>query len=196
MLKYDRITLLRLAVFLLSLAPLLLLAGEGWRGGLGANPIETVTRTLGEWALRFLLLTLCITPLRWLTGVNALIRLRRMLGLYAFFYASLHLVSYIVLDQFFYWPEIIADILKRPYITFGMTCFMLLVPLAATSTNKMIKRLGGRRWQRLHRLVYPAAIAAVLHFTLMVKADLREPLVYAAVLAVLLGARLYRRYLA
>lgn len=177
------------AIFLLCLVPLALLAANALTGGLGANPIEAINRTLGDWALRFLLITLAVTPLRRLAGWNGLARFRRMLGLYAFFYAGLHVASYVVLDHFFDWPEIWADIVKRGYITIGLLTLLLLVPLAVTSTNAMIRRLGGRKWQRLHRLVYPAAALAVLHFYMMVKADWREPVLYAAILALLLGVR-------
>lgn len=175
-------------VFLAALAPLAWLLYAALGGHLGVNPIETVTRTLGDWALRFLLLTLVITPLRRLSGWRWPMRLRRMLGLYAFFYTSLHLASYIVLDQFFYWPEIWSDIIKRPYITVGMISFILLIPLAITSTSGMMRRLG-RNWQRLHRLVYPIAIGGVLHYYMLVKADTREPLIYAGILLLLLLAR-------
>ncbi len=174
------------------IACLLPLAWLGWRavsGGLGANPIEAIIRYNGDWALRMLLITLAVTPLRERLGWVWLIRVRRMLGLYAFFYATLHLLSYVVLDQFFAWGEILADILKRPYITIGMTCFALLIPLAVTSTNAMVRRLGGRRWKRLHRLVYLIGIGAVVHYYMLVKADVREPLLYGAILALLLGYR-------
>lgn len=177
--------------FALCLLPLALLGLDAAAGQLGANPIEKVTRTLGDWTLRFILLTLAVTPARRLLGWNWAMRLRRMLGLFAFFYAGLHLASYVVLDQFFAWGDIWKDIVKRPYITVGMVCFVLLAPLAATSTNAMIRRLGGRNWQRLHRLVYPAAILAVLHFYMLVKADIREPLLYASLVAALLGWRLW-----
>lgn len=183
--------LIKLTVFITALLPLAWLITATFSGNLGANPIEAITRSLGEWALRFLLLTLTITPLRKLTGWRSLLRYRRMLGLYAFFYASLHLLSYIVLDQYFYWPEIWADILKRPYITVGMSSFLLLVPLAVTSTRGWIRRLG-RHWQQLHRVVYLSAIGAVLHYYMLVKADTREPLVYAGILSILLLARLKR----
>lgn len=176
-------------LFVLCLLPLAWLVYRGLGGGLGANPIEAVIRFNGDWALRFLLITLAVTPLRRLSGWRGLIRLRRMLGLYAFFYACLHLLGYVVLDQFFDWAAIWADILKRPYITVGMFSFALLVPLAATSTNAMMRRLG-RHWQRLHRLVYLIGIGGVLHFYMLVKADTREPLIYAAILAVLLAMRL------
>lgn len=183
-----RFAQIKLSLFLLSLIPLLWLTYGALADGLGANPVETITRTLGDWALRFLLLTLTATPLRRLTGWGWPLRLRRMLGLYAFFYALLHLGSYIVLDQFFYWPEIWADILKRPYITIGMAAFVMLIPLAVTSNVSMMRRLG-RHWQRLHRLVYPIAIGAVVHYLLLVKVLSMEPLLYAAILAMLLLAR-------
>ncbi len=180
---------LKVGLFILALLPLAWLGYRAFSGGLGANPIETVTRELGDWALRLLLLTLACTPLRRLTGQAWPLAFRRMLGLFAFFYTTLHLLSYLVLDQFFYWPDIWADILKRPYITIGMSAWLLLLPLAVTSNRRAIRRLG-RNWQRLHRLVYPIAALAVLHFYLLVKADVREPLVYGGVLAVLLLLRL------
>jgi sulfoxide reductase heme-binding subunit YedZ len=177
-------------LFAACLAPLAALVWAGFRGDLGANPVETITHETGQWALRLLLATLAVTPLRRLTGWNPLLRVRRMLGLFAFFYAVLHLATYLWLDQFFDWGAVLADVLDRPYITIGFAAFLLLVPLAATSTDAMVRRLGGRRWQRLHRLVYPAAGLAVLHFLWLVKADLREPLIYAGLLALLLAARL------
>lgn len=183
-------TLLKSVVFAASLLPLAWLLWLAVSDGLGANPIEALTRYTGGWALRFLLITLALTPLRHLANLPKLMTLRRMLGLYAFFYACLHVSVYFGLDQFFAWREILADITKRPYITVGFTAFVLLVPLALTSTQNMMRRLG-RHWKRLHRLVYPAAIAAVLHFIWLVKADLREPLIYAAVLIYLLGYRIY-----
>lgn len=148
-----------------------------------------MTRGLGTWALNFLLITLAVTPLRRLTGWSWLAPLRRMLGLYAFFYALLHLSTYLWLDQFFDWPEIFKDIFKRPFITAGMLAFLLLVPLAITSNGAAIRRLGGKRWQALHRSVYVIGIIAVLHYAWMVKLDISKPLIYAAILAVLLGAR-------
>jgi sulfoxide reductase heme-binding subunit YedZ len=180
-------------VFAACLAPFAWLVWLGASGGLGANPIEAAVRYCGDWALRFLLIALAVTPLKAVTGWAAVMRFRRMLGLFAFFYVVLHVAGYVGLDQFFAWKAIWADVVKRRYITFGMLAFVLLVPLAATSTKGMIKRLGAVRWQRLHRLVYPAAILAVVHFFMMVKADVREPAIYAAVLAVLLGARLALR---
>ena len=152
-----------------------------------------MTRGLGTWALNFLLITLAVTPLRRLTGGSWLAPLRRMLGLYAFFYALLHLTTYLWLDQFFDWPAILKDIFKRPFITAGMLCFLMLVPLAATSNGAAIRRLGGRRWQALHRSVYVIGIVAVLHYAWMVKLDISKPLLYAGILSVLLGARLWWR---
>jgi sulfoxide reductase heme-binding subunit YedZ len=180
-------------VFVLALTPLALLAWKATHGGLGAHPQEFVNRFFGDWALRFLLIALSVTPLRGLTGWNALARFRRMMGLYAFFYACLHVTSYVAVDQFFDWAAIGKDIVKRNYITVGMVTFSLLIPLAATSTDGMLRRLGGPRWKKLHRLVYVAGIAGVFHFYMMVKADVREPLIYAAILAVLLGYRVVQR---
>lgn len=185
----KRFIWIKLLVFLLSLLPAAGLAAGLFTGGLGANPVEAITHSTGEWALRLLLLTLAVTPLRRLTGYGSLIRLRRMLGLFAFFYAALHLSTYVALDQFFDAAAIVKDVVKRPYITAGFLGFVLMAPLAATSTAGMIRRLGGRRWQQLHRLVYPCAIAAVVHFLWLVKADLTEPLLYAGVLTALLGYR-------
>ncbi|MBF0129775.1 MAG: sulfoxide reductase heme-binding subunit YedZ [Alphaproteobacteria bacterium] len=152
------------AVFVLCLVPLAVLLARGAAGGLGANPIEALTRGLGDWALRLLVLTLALTPVRRLTGWTALARFRRMLGLFAFFYAALHVTSYVALDQFFDWRAIGLDIVKRRYMTVGMVAFALLLPLALTSTGAMIRRLGAARWKRLHRLVYVAGAAAVLHY--------------------------------
>lgn len=176
-------------IFILCLLPLVLLCVNFLQDNLGANPFEVLTRSTGEWTLRFLLITLAMTPLRQLTGSPWPLRLRRMLGLFSFFYVCVHLMTYIVLDHFFDWDEILRDIIKRPYITFGMLAFILLVPLAMTSTNKMMKRLG-RRWKSLHKLVYLVAILGVLHFTLLVKADLREPIIYAVILLTLFVIRL------
>lgn len=179
----------KVLLFLVCPLPLALLAWDATHDLLGANPIEAVTRTLGDWTLNFLLITLTVTPLRRLTGWNWLLRLRRMLGLFTFFYACLHVTSYLWLDQFFDWTEIATDIVKRPFITAGFVAFTLLVPLAATSNNFMVRRLGGRRWQSLHRSVYLIAVLGVLHYAWMVKRDLALPLIYAAILAVLLGVR-------
>ena len=179
-------------VFLAALIPVVKLAWLGWNDGLGANPIEKITRTTGYWTLTFLLITLTATPLRTLSGWNWPVRWRRMLGLFAFFYACLHFLTYLVLDQFFDWPAIVKDIAKRPYITVGFPAFVMLIPLAVTSTSNMVRRLGGKRWKMLHRLVYVIAIAGVVHFWWLVKKDITEPVQFAAVLAVLLGFRFIR----
>ena len=158
--------------------------------GLGADPVAAITHATGDWALRLLLACLAMTPLRRLTGQSWPIRFRRLLGLYSFFYACLHLATYLVLDLGGYWAQIFADIAKRPYITVGFSAWLLLLPLAVTSTRGWIRRLG-RRWGQLHKAVYAAAMLAVLHFLWLVKSDLREPLLYAAILAVLLGMRIW-----
>ena len=180
---------IKVAVFVTCVVPLGLLAWAGYTQNLGANPIEKITHATGDWTLRFLLITLAITPLRKLLGVPWLIKFRRMLGLFAFFYACLHFTTYIWLDKFFNLHEMLADVAKRKFITVGFTAFVLLIPLAATSTAGWIRRLGGKRWQALHRLVYFSAIAGVIHYVWLVKADIREPLEYGAILAVLLGYR-------
>ena len=178
-------------LFVLCLLPL---AASLWQAlsGQAVNPVETLTRDSGSWALNLLLAGLAITPLRRLGAPGWLLRLRRMLGLYAFFYASVHLLIYLWLDQLFDWAAIVHDIIKRPFITVGMAAFALLLPLAITSTDGWLRRLK-RRWGQLHRLVYPLALLAVLHYLWLVKRDLTEPLLYAAVLAVLLGMRLWWR---
>ncbi len=185
----------RFVLFVNSIVPLTLLAWDAYYHHLGANPIEFVTRTSGILTLVFLLISLAVTPLRQLSGANWLIKFRRMLGLFAFFYACLHLLTYIWFDKFFNVSEIIQDVWKRWFILVGMASFLMLVPLAITSTNAMIKRLGGKRWQRLHKLVYLIAIGGVLHYWLLVKADTRIPLTFAAVLAVLLGYRIFKAYM-
>lgn len=182
---------LKPTVFILSLLPLVWLAVRALTDQLGVNPVETLNRFLGDWALRFLLIALAVTPLRRLTHWAPLARLRRMLGLFAFFYVCLHLASYVGVDLFFDWAALWKDVAKRTYITLGMAAVLLLVPLAVTSTDGMIRRLGGRAWRRLHMLVFPAAILGVAHYWMMVKADIRQPLLHAAVLAVLLGSRLW-----
>ena len=174
------------AVCLLPLARLFVL---GFGGGLGANPIEFVTHSTGTWTLVGLLVTLSVTPLRRLTGRTDLIRYRRMLGLFAFFYAALHFMTYLWLDQFFDFAGIAKDIVKRPFITVGFAAFVLLMPLAATSTRAMMRRLG-RRWQQLHRLVYLIALLGVIHYLWLVKKDLTQPLIFGAVLVLLLVMRL------
>ena len=181
--------MLKALTFLLCLVPLARLGWLGLNDGLGANPIEFITRSTGTWTLVFLMITLSVTPLRRITGWNGLIRFRRMLGLFAFFYVCLHFTTYIWLDQFFDWTEIVKDVIKRPFITVGFACFVLLIPLALTSTNAMQRRLK-RRWQQLHRLVYLIAIGGVVHYWWLVKKDITQPAIYALVLAVLLGFRL------
>ena len=177
-------------LFCASLSPLAWLCWLVWQDRLGANPVETLSHRTGDWSLRFLLLTLAVTPLRRLTGWNGLQKFRRMLGLFAFFYVCLHFGVYLVFDQFFDLSAIFEDIAKRPYITVGFAGFLLLIPLAATSTNGMIKRLG-RNWRRLHRLVYLIGVLGVAHYWWLVKADLGEPLLYAGLAAALLGYRLW-----
>ncbi|MDC9724879.1 MAG: sulfoxide reductase heme-binding subunit YedZ [Gammaproteobacteria bacterium] len=183
---------LKITVFIVSLFPAIWLVYALLTNQLGANPIEAITRDTGLWALRFLWFTLLITPLRWLTGWNQLVTLRRMLGLYVFFYALLHMLLYLWLDQFFDINDIVKDIIKRPFITIGFFTFTALIPLVITSNNAMVKRLGGKRWKKLHRLTYFIAIASSVHFYMLVKQDKAEPLFYIALLVVLLGVRIYR----
>ncbi len=179
--------------FLACLIPLGLLGWDAYTDNLGANPIEVITRSTGSWTLIFLLITLSATPLRRISSFKGVIKLRRMLGLYAFFYACLHFTTYIWLDQFFDLGEILKDIPKRPFITVGFASFVLLIPLALTSTSGMVRRLG-RRWQQLHRLVYVTAIGGVVHFLWLVKADRRQPLIYGTILTFLLGYRLVTKW--
>jgi sulfoxide reductase heme-binding subunit YedZ len=181
---------LKAPVFLLCLGPAFVLTWKGFHHGLGANPIDVITRTTGRWTLTFLLITLSVTPVRKLSSLTWLVRFRRMLGLFAFFYGSLHLMTYVWLDKFFDVHAMLHDIAKRRFITAGMTAWSLMLPLALTSTTGWIRRLGGKRWQKLHRLIYCSAAAGVVHFIWLVKADLRRPLTYGAVLAVLLAYRL------
>lgn len=181
-------------LFVVCLAPLARLVFFGLTDRLGANPIEFVLRSLGTWTLVMLLVTLSITPLRRLIGWNSLIRVRRMLGLFAFFYASLHFLTYAGIDQSFDLNAILRDVVKHPYITVGFACFLLLIPLAVTSTNAMQRRLGGKRWQQLHRLVYVIAVGGVIHYMWLVKKDITQPVLYGLVLAALLGLRwIWRR---
>jgi len=180
-------------VFILALAPFLWLLYRALTGRLSANPVEDITLTTGVWALRFLLITLAITPLRRLTGWNAVIQWRRRMGLFAFFYATLHFLTYLVFDQVFDVPHMLADVAKRPFITAGFFAFVLMVPLAVTSTKGWIRRLG-RRWQLLHRLVYFSAGAACLHFIWKVKVVIGEPVYYAAILGALLAFRVLWRF--
>ena len=177
-------------LFTVCLVPFIALVIGAVNNTLGTNPVETMTHETGEWTLRLLLVTLAITPLRRLSGKSWLIKLRRMLGLYTFFYACLHFITYIWLDQYFDWMEIIRDIPKRPFITVGFAAFVLLIPLAVTSNNKMMRRLK-KNWVKLHKLVYVIAVLGVLHFLWLVKADTLEPLIYASILLVLLGYRAY-----
>ena len=179
----------KLWVFCACLLPLLRLLALGASGGLGANPIEFITRSTGTWTLVGLMVTLSVTPLRRLTGRTGIVRYRRMLGLFAFFYACLHFSTYIWLDQFFDPAAIAKDVVKRPFVTVGFAAFVLLIPLAATSNHGMMRRLG-RRWQLLHRLVYLVAALGVVHYLWLVKKDLTSPLIYGAVLVLLLAARL------
>lgn len=178
------------AIWLLALTPLSWLLWHVVNQDLGPNPAETMNRFLGDWALRLLWIALAVTPLRLLTGNASVVRFRRLLGLFAFFYVALHLSSYIIVDQFFDWRAIWNDIVKRTYITLGMGGFIILAALAATSTKGMIKRLGGRNWNRLHKAVYVAGVLAAVHFIMMRKGFQLEPLIYAGILALLLGARL------
>jgi methionine sulfoxide reductase heme-binding subunit len=189
--KPEQIRWLKGAVFIVCLIPVSRLTWLWLENRLGANPIEYITRSTGWWTLTFLLITLSVTPLRRWVNAPWLLRFRRMLGLFAFFYASLHFTTYFWLDQFFDWMGIAKDIGKRPFITVGFTAFVLLLPLAATSTNAMVRRLGAKRWQFLHRLVYVIVVLGVLHFWWLVKKDISEPIVFAALLAVALGARLF-----
>lgn len=176
-------------VFCLCLAPAAVLVYNGVMGRLGANPIEAITRFTGDWTLYFLLMTLAVTPLRRLTGYTPVMRYRRMLGLYAFFYATLHFLTYLVLDQFFDWGAIAKDIMKRPYITVGFTAFVLLIPLAVTSSTRMIQRLG-RKWRKLHRLVYVIGCLGILHYLWLVKLDIRDPVLFGMVFIAFMLLRL------
>jgi sulfoxide reductase heme-binding subunit YedZ len=174
-----------------SLVPLALLAWDALFGKIGANPIEFFLRTTGVLTLVFLFITLSVTPLRKYYGWNQLVKFRRMLGLYSFFYGFLHLITYSIFDKSLSFSGIVGDVWERPFIAVGMISFFLLVPLAITSTNRMIKRLGGKNWQKLHRLTYVAAIGGVVHFYMIVKSDVTYPLLFGLVLAVLLGYRVY-----
>jgi len=183
----------KVLVFVNSLVPLALLLWDVYRNRVGANPVEFMTRTTGMLTLVFLMITLALTPVRKVTGANWVVKFRRMLGLYAFFYGTLHLLTYIWFDRFFSLRSIVGDVMQRPFIAIGMTAFFLMTPLAITSTNKMVKRMGGKGWAKLHRLVYLAAVAGVLHFWLLVKSDVRLPLTFAFILFLLLGYRVLIR---
>ena len=178
-------------VFAAALEPAAWLVYNAFWGDLGVNPVETITNHTGIWTLRFIVLTLAISPLRWLTGFNPLTLLRRPLGLFAFFYGTLHFTTYFVLDHSLVFDGVWEDVVKRPYITAGFTAFVLMIPLAFTSTTGWIRRLGGRRWNRLHRLVYLAAIGGTVHYLWAVKKDTFFPLVYFALFALLLGYRAF-----
>jgi sulfoxide reductase heme-binding subunit YedZ len=180
----------KVTVFALCLVPALLLVWKAFNGGLGANPIEFITHATGDWTLRLLCITLSVTPLRKILGLPELIRFRRMLGLFAFFYACLHFLIWFVLDKFFDWGEIAKDVVKRPFLTAGFTAFVLLIPLAVTSTKGWIRRMGGKRWQMLHRLIYVSVIAGVVHYYWLVKSDIRLPVMYGGIVLVLLAYRL------
>ena len=175
-------------LFVACSVPFCLLLYNGFTNNLTANPIKEITHFTGEWTLNLLLATLAVTPLRKITGNNSLIRYRRMLGLFTFFYACLHFSTYLVLDQFFDWNEIVLDVAKRPYITVGFTAFALLIPLAVTSTNRMVQRLGNN-WRKLHRLIYLIGALAIIHYLWLVKADLLPPIIYGVILCVLLALR-------
>jgi sulfoxide reductase heme-binding subunit YedZ len=184
----------KLVLLVNGLVPLTLLLWDLYRKQVGANPLEFVTRTTGMLTLVFLLISLAVTPVRRVTGLNWLTRFRRMLGLFAFFYGSLHLLTYVAFDRFFHLTTIPGDVFKRPFIAIGMTAFFLMLPLAITSTDNMVKRLGGKRWMRLHRIVYLSGILGVLHYYMLVKSDVRLPLTFAFLLAVLLGFRVFAKY--
>ncbi len=181
----------KFVIFINSLVPLAFMTFDWFRGNLGANPIEYVTRTTGILTLLFLLITLLVTPLRKIFNWTWLVKQRRTLGLFAFFYGSLHLITYLVFDRGFGLLTVPGDIWQRPFIAVGMLSFFLMVPLAVTSTNGMIKRLGGKNWQKLHKLIYPIAIGGVFHYYLIVKSDITFPLGFGIVLAILLGYRYY-----
>lgn len=188
---FDRV--FRPSLFILLLLPAIYYGWGVWQDALGANPLESVIRGFGDWGLRILLLTLSISPLRRLLNWGQILRTRRMIGLYAYFYVMLHLFGYLWFDQFFDWEEIWYDILERPFITVGMGTVILLTPLAVTSTKGFIRKLG-KNWKRLHTLIYPIGMLGVLHFYWMAKLDKLEPLIYAVILATLLGERLFRKY--
>ena len=184
----------KVVVFINSLVPLVLLLWDLYHKRVGPNPLEFATRTTGMLTLIFLSVTVAVTPLRKIFGINSLVKVRRMLGLFAFFYGALHLLTYVWFDRWFNLASVVQDVGRRPFILVGMTAFFLMVPLAITSTNKMVKRLGGKRWARLHRLVYLAAIAGVVHFWMLVKSDIRLPLTFAFILLFLVGFRLFAKY--
>jgi len=179
----------KVLAFVLCLAPAFWLGWRGWHEDLSANPIEFITRYTGDWTLRFLVVTLSVTPLRKLLGLPDLIKFRRMIGLYAFFYGVLHFTTYIWLDKFFDLREMLHDVVKRPFITAGFTAFVLMIPLAVTSTKGWIRRMGGKRWSMLHRLVYMSAVAGVIHYYWLVKSAITRPVFYGCLVALLLSIR-------
>lgn len=181
----------KVVVFLACLIPVASLLWRGYRNDLTLNPVEFVEHTTGDWILRFLVMTLAVTPLRKILHLPQLIRFRRMLGLFAFFYACLHFSTWIGVDRFFNWGDMLKDIAKRPFITVGFTGFVLLIPLAVTSTAGWIRRLGGKRWQMLHRAIYISAVAGVIHYYWLVKSDVHKPLEYAFLVGILLAWRLW-----
>lgn len=186
----KRLRWIKGVVFVLCLSPVFFLGWLAMNNRLGANPIERITHFTGDWTLRFLVTVLAITPLRKLLGLPELIRFRRMVGLFAFFYGSLHFLTYLWLDKFFDWSEMLKDVVKRPFITAGFLAFVLLIPLAITSTAGWIRRLGGARWQMLHRLIYISAVAGVVHYYWLVKSDVRLPLFYGSLVGALLVYRI------
>lgn len=184
----------KLLLFINALVPLALMLWDVYHKRVGANPLEFVTRTTGMLTLVFLILTLAITPVRTIIRLNWLVKFRRMVGLFAFFYGFLHLLTYLWFDRYFNLKSVPGDVVSRPFIAIGMTAFILMVPLAITSTNKMVKRLGGKRWSRVHKLIYVAGIAGIVHFWMLVKSDTRLPLTFAFVLALLLAFRVLAKY--
>ncbi len=191
---YKRSSLIKVVLFAACLLPVILLAWNGLNGGLSANPVSDITNETGIWTLRFIVLTLLITPARRITNWHWLIKLRRMIGLFAFFYGVLHFTTYLWLDQFFDWQSITHDIPKRPFIAIGFASFILMVPLAVTSTQKMIRRLGGNKWNVLHRLIYFTAVGAVIHYFWLVKVVTYRQITYAVIVAALLVFRLIWKY--
>jgi sulfoxide reductase heme-binding subunit YedZ len=191
--RWSKLFVAKLFVWALCLAPFFRLAWRIWHQDVTPNPIEFITHFTGDWGLRLVVATLAITPLRKLLHVPDLIRFRRLIGLFAFFYACLHFATYVWLDHSFDMPAILKDVAKRPYVTAGFTAFVLMIPLAVTSTTGWIRRLGGKRWQSLHRLIYVTAIAAVVHYYWLVKSDIRLPVLYGGLVALELGYRLATR---
>lgn len=192
--KNPDVPFLKVVVFVNCLVPVALLGWDALHGQLGANPLEFVTRTTGALTLTFLVLSLAVTPIRKSLSIPWMIKFRRMMGLFAFFYGFLHLMTYVWFDKYFNFRAMAHDIGKRTFITLGMLSFFLMIPLAITSTNKMVKRIGGKRWNRLHKLVYVSAAAGVLHYYLLVKADVRKPIGFAVALGILLLYRILNNY--